>query len=145
MPRVQFYHNTPDPLALACELVARAYEGGRSIALRLPDSDSVRRLDQMLWNFDQLAFIPHVASDHPLANETPVVLADGRQPVAWPHHDLLFNLAPDVPSDPDAFRMVIEIIGQQEAERLPARARWMEYKQRGFELKAFDSERREAM
>lgn len=145
MSRVQFYHNTPDPIALACELIARAHAGGRRIALRLPDGDSLRRADQMLWSFEQQSFIPHVANNHPLAPETPVVLADARTPSAWPHHDLLFNLAPELPAEPESFRMVIEIIGQQESERQPARARWMEYKRRGFELKAFDSMLRRPM
>ena len=35
-PRVQFYHNTADRLALAHELVAGAYARGRKVALGSP-------------------------------------------------------------------------------------------------------------
>ena len=45
----------------------------------------------------------------------------------------------------DRFRLVIEIVGQSEAEKVPARARWSAYRQRGLETKAFDAERRVAL
>lgn len=145
MTRVQFYHNTSDPLALACELIARACSSGRKIALRMADADAARRADQMLWTFNPQAFVPHVLADSPLATETPVIVGHAGGHAAWPEHDLLFNLASDVPPGFDAFRMVIEIVGRDEEERLPARARWMQYKQQGHALQAFDSERREAI
>jgi len=144
-PRVQFYHNTPDRLALARELVARAYAGGRKAVVRLPDAGSARQLDQLLWTQEPLAFIPHVGIDSALAAETPVIIATAASTAPWPHQDMLFNLAADVPHDVDAFRLLVEIVGQSEAERLPARARWSTYKQQGLTLKAFDAERREAM
>lgn len=145
MTRVQFYHNTENPLALACELIGNAFAGGRRVALRVADEDTARRVDQMLWSFDQFAFIPHVAAGSPLAAETPVVISHARANPHWPHHDMLFNLAGDIAPDCDEFRMVVEIIGREERDRLPARARWMQYKASGHSLQAFDSERREAM
>ena len=144
-PRVQFYHNTPDRLALARELVARAHGGGRKAVVRLPDAVSARQLDHLLWTQEPLAFIPHVSMDSALAGETPIVLATAGSTAPWPHQDMLFNLAADLPPDVDGFRLVVEIVGQSEAEKQPARTRWASYKQRGLALKAFDAERREAM
>ncbi|MDX5446617.1 MAG: DNA polymerase III subunit chi [Zoogloeaceae bacterium] len=143
--RVQFYHNTEDPLALACELIARAHAGGRQVALRLPDANTARRADQMLWTGDPLTFIPHVAAGSLLAAETPVILAEAGSDPAWPHADMLFNLASDIPPGFSGFRMLVEIIGKDEVLRAPARSRWMEYKRQGHELQAFDSEQRRAM
>lgn len=145
-PRVQFYHNTPDSLALARELVAKAHAGGRRVAVRVADADSLRKLDQMLWTAEPLSFIPHVALDHALAAETPVVIGvAGAESGQWPHADLLFNLAADIPPGHDRFRVLVEIIGQHEAEKQPARARWTEYRRAGLELQAFDAERRIAL
>lgn len=143
MARVQFYHNTPDPLALACELTARAYAGGRRVALRAGDPATAIELDKLLWTFDQFAFIPHVDVDSPLAEETPVLIGRADSTPHWPHADLLFNLAADVPAAFDAFRTVVEIISQKEHDKAPARARWMHYKQHGAQLQAFDSVLRE--
>lgn len=145
MPRVQFYHNTADRLALTCELVANAQAGGRHIAIRLPDAAQARRLDQMLWTAAPLSFIPHVAADSPLAAETPVLIGTAEAGIRWAHTDLLFNLAEDIPPEVEQFRTVVEIIGRSEAEKLPARTRWMQYKTRGFPLKAFDTETRTAL
>ena len=152
-PRVQFYHNTPDPLALTCELVARAYGSGRKVAVRMPDGASAQALDRMLWTREPLAFIPHVLQDSPLAAETPIVIGTGAGTVAgtdvtdavWPHTDTLFNLAPDLPPNYAAFKLVVEIVGQTEAEKLPARARWAQYRTHGIALKAFDAELRVAL
>ncbi|THF58609.1 DNA polymerase III subunit chi [Pseudothauera rhizosphaerae] len=145
MPRVQFYHDAPDRIALACELAARAYAGGRQVALRTADGALARRLDQALWSFEQLAFVPHVMADSPLAAETPVVIGRGDAPAAWPHGDILFNLADDLPPDLERFRVVVEIVGQSEAEKAPARQRYRHYKQLGLPIQPFDAVRREAM
>lgn len=145
MPRVQFYHNAEQPLALACELTARAFAGGRRVAIRVTDDATAGRLDQLLWTFEQLAFIPHVSSRSPLASKTPVLIDSAVAPRTWAHHDLLFNLAADIPSDFAEFRGLIEIIGQSEADKAPARARWTHYKQHGFDMQAFDAVRRERL
>ncbi len=145
MTRVRFYHNAQNPLALACELAARAYSGGRQVAVRLPDAASARQLDQLLWNFDQLAFVPHVMAGSPLAAETPVLLGLSHEAADWSHNDMLFNLANDLPAEFGQFRMLIEIIGQVEEARTPARSRWMHYKSAGLAIEAFDAVHREAI
>ncbi|WP_341645615.1 DNA polymerase III subunit chi [Thauera sp. SDU_THAU2] len=144
-PSVRFYHNTPDRLVLACELIGRAYGSGRKVAVRMPDGNSARELDRVLWLRDTLAFVPHVLRDSELAAETPVVIGEAVPASPWPHADTLFNLAPDLPPDYQDFRIVIEIVGKTEAERLPARARWAQYRAQGLEPKAFDAERRVAL
>lgn len=143
--RVDFYHNTPDRLALACELLARAYGSGRKVAVRMPDDGSANALDRLLWTREPLAFVPHVLRDSALATETPIVIGTDASANPWPHTDTLFNLAPDLPPDYLQFRHVVEIIGQSETEKLPARTRWTQYRERGLTLKAFDAERRVAL
>ena len=143
--RVQFYHNAEHPLALACEFVARAFGGGRRIALHVADETMARELDRMLWNFDPLEFVPHVMVDSPLAAETPVVIGRADAPARWQETDMLLNLADDIPEGFERFRMLVEIVGQSEAHKLPARTRWKHYKQQDLRLQAFDAVRREAL
>lgn len=143
--RVRFYHNAEEPIALACELAARAYASGRRVAVRLPDAAAARALDERLWSFDPLAFVPHVMAGSPLAGETPVVLGEAGSAAPWPHAEVLFNLAADVPPDFERFGLLVEIVGQDEAQKQPARARWLHYKQRELPLQAFDAVRREAL
>ena len=144
-PRVQFYHNTPDRLALTRELVVNAHGRGRKVAICCADAAQLKRLDQLLWIAEPLSFIPHVVIDSPLAGETPIVLAVTGAETPWPHADMLFNLADDLPPGFEDFRLLVEIVGQTEADRLPARTRWGAYKQRGCDIKAFDAELRVAL
>lgn len=145
MTRVQFYHNTPDRLALTCELAASAYASGRQVAIRVADAAHARRLDQHLWTAVQQSFVPHVLLDSALAAETPIVIGTPDASTPWPHADLLFNLADDVPQGFEHFRGVVEIVGRSEAEKQPARVRWQHYKASGAALKAFDAESRTAL
>lgn len=143
--RVQFYHNASDCLALARELVARAFDSGRRIAVRLPDAASAREFGRQLWTADPDSFLPHVMADSTLAAETPIVLGAAGADERWPHHDTLFNLAGDFAPGYEQFRLLVEIVGCSEAERQPARARWQHYRRQGLRLSAFDAERRTAL
>ncbi|MDR2926547.1 MAG: DNA polymerase III subunit chi [Azoarcus sp.] len=144
MTSVHFYHNAQDPLRLACELLGNAYGGGRKAAVIVPDAALAQRLDRQLWTNEPGSFIPHVMNGSPLTAETPIVIGLAGEK-DWPHTDLLFNLAPELPAACERFRMLVEIVGSGETERMPARTRWMHYKQRQFPLKAFDAERRMAL
>ncbi len=143
--RVQFYHNAVDPLALTRELLARALASGCRIAVRMPDAASANVLDRQLWVADPGSFLPHVMADSALAAETPVVLGPAGDNEHWPHHDILFNLASDVPPAYRQFRQLVEIVGCSETEKQPARARWLRYKREGLRLQAFDAELRTAL
>ncbi|GHT88570.1 DNA polymerase III subunit chi [Betaproteobacteria bacterium] len=145
MTQAHFYHNTADRLALACELLGNAHQHGRKAAVLCPDADVAHRLDRLLWTAAPGSFIPHVQANSPLASETPIIIGASLSGQTWPHTDILFNLSDTLPTEVGRFRLVIEIVGVSEAERQPARARWVHYKHLQFPLKAFDSERRAAL
>lgn len=136
MSDIHFYHNAEDKLATACRLTAKAFGAGRKVALRVPDPSQARQLDRLLWTFEQISFLPHVQLDSPLAGETPVVIGD---PPAgqWPHQDVLINLGQDLPQGVADFQMVVEVVGQGEDDRQPARNRWRHYKSAGHTLTAY--------
>lgn len=145
MPRIRFYHNAANPLDLACELAARACASGKRVAVRAPDAAAARELDRLLWSRDPQSFTPHVQAESPLAAETPVVIGRADAPTTWPHREILFNLAADVPPGFEDFHMLVEIVGQNETDKQHARERWRLYKQRELPLQAFDAVRREAL
>lgn len=145
MPQVQFYHDTPDRIALACELTARAYARGRRVALRAADHAHAQRIDQALWRFEPAAFVPHVMQDAPLAGETPVLINHGLAPVPRSHQDILINLSDELPPEFQSYRVVVEIIGQSEADKAPGRLRYKHYKALDLPIKLFDALRREAL
>lgn len=143
--RIQFYFNAESPLALACELIGKAYGGGHQMAVRAPDGATAHQLDQLLWTLNQQSFIPHVIADSKLAAQTPVIIDTADHPSPQSHGDMLFNLAAETPPDFSGFRLVIEIVSQREEDKQPARLRWNHYKSAGLRLQAFDAIRREAL
>ena len=127
---VHFYHNTPDRLAAACRIAARALKGSRRLAVRIPDRELGARFDELLWTFDERSFVPHVGVGSPLAGETPIVIGDGLG--EWPHHDVLLNLGDDLPLEFERFAMLMEVVSADDEARAAARDRWRSYQSRGL-------------
>lgn len=140
MTDVRFYHNAPDRLRVACVLTAKASGGGRRVSVFAPDGNIARHFDQMLWSFQPLAFVPHVAAGSPLAAETPVVI--GTRLEAMPDDDVLINLGDDLPDGFERFSLVIEVVGPSDPERQAARGRFRRYKEQGHALSAHDLNQR---
>ena len=135
MTRVDFHFNTPDKLAYACRLIRKILRsGGRSVVFA--DRETIGRLDQALWTFSELDFIPHVRAGDPLAAQTPVVLCSDA--VETPHCDVLVNLAPATPPFFSRFERLIELVGTDAEDRARARERWRFYKDRGYPLESHD-------
>jgi len=135
MTRVDFHFNTPDKLAYACRLIRKILRsGGRSVVFA--DRETIGRLDQALWTFSELDFIPHVRAGDPLAAQTPVVLCSDA--VETPHWDVLVNLAPATPPFFSRFERLIELVGTDAEDRARARDRWRFYKDRGYPLESHD-------
>lgn len=133
---IRFYHNAPDRLRVACVLTAKASARGHKVSVFAPDNSTARHFDQMLWSFQPLAFVPHVAAGSPLAVETPVVIGNALDVLL--HDDVLVNLGGELPANFDRFRLVLEIVGPSEPERQAARHRYRSYKDRGYALSAHD-------
>lgn len=138
MAVAEFHHDAPDRLRHACMLVAQLHAQGRQVWIHCDSDALAARLDQMLWLFEPLAFIPHVREGHPLSAQTPVRI--GRDPSAAPVEAVLLNLAGDVPAGFEQRSHIIEIVGRDPADRDAARARFVRYRQSGFDMQTFKAE-----
>jgi len=136
LTRIFFYHNAADRVATAASLIARAVGQKKSLLVYAPDTAVAAALDRHLWLHPPTGFVPHVASDSPLAGETPVVIADRLDVID--RDERLFNLAPEVPPGFSRFDSLIEIVGQGDEERLAGRQRARFYRDRGYDIQYFD-------
>jgi DNA polymerase-3 subunit chi len=142
--RVDFAFGAPDRLRMACQVVARHYERGRKLLIYSTDTRLLGRFDRLLWAFDPTSFVPHVGLNDPVAAQTPVLLSN--QAVdAWPGDQApnlngvwLVNLDRQCPPNPQVFERILEIVSNEEGDRLAARQRWTHYKGSGLELHAHD-------
>jgi DNA polymerase-3 subunit chi len=126
----------PTKIAAACALLGGAYAKNKPVLVYAPENDVASDVDRMLWTHSALSFVPHCRSDSPLAGETPILITDNLDHL--PQDDRLMNLSQVVPPGFSRFHSLIEVVGQQEADRSSARDRVRFYKDRGYEVRYFD-------
>ena len=136
MTQVFFYHGASDKIAAACALINGAWTKRKPILVYAPEKSIADSVDRMLWTRDQLSFVPHCRADSPLAAETPILIADKLEHIA--QDERLMNLSNEIPAGYQRFQSLIEVVGQDEDERLAARERVHFYKEQGCEVRYFD-------
>lgn len=133
MTRIDFHSNVPDKIAYACRLTRKARAADSRLVLLVKDRQELAALDQALWTFSELEFLPHVLAGDPLAPQTPIILTD-RDDAELPHYHVLVNLSSGTPAHFARFERMIEIVSSDDAEKDAARDRYRFYKQRGYPL-----------
>lgn len=139
MPRADFYlidkpRFRAEPLLLVCELAKKAFAGEQPTLVLARSQDQAEALDELLWAFDENAFIPHqIAGDDDDAITAVLIVPPGIDP---PDRALVINLR-DVCA-PGLFERVLEVVPADEAERAGSRERWKTYKAAGFEVAKHD-------
>ena len=119
-------------LRLACRIAEKAYLAGRAVLIWHTDPVELAELDDLLWTFADRSFVPHETLLAPgAATEAPVLLSAGIIPER--RHDVLINLADDVPPFLDRVDRVADIVDGAEARRRAGRARFRAYRDAGVE------------
>ena len=136
MTEIKFFFNVDNKLHFACKIAKRAYEDGRKLIVYAPSARLADEFDRLLWTFSQLSFVPHVKAAHPLAGETPIVIAT--DDTGLPHHDSLLNIGDEPPPFFSRFAALREIVSGDPDDRVSARERLKFYKARGFEIQTHD-------
>ena len=136
MTEVFFYHGAADKIAAACALLGGAYAQKKPMLVYAPEKELANSLDRHLWMQPALGFVPHCRADSPLAGETPVLITDNLDQPA--QTDRLMNLDHAAPPGFERFQRLIEVVGQDEDDRLAARTRVKFYKDSGCDVQYFD-------
>ncbi len=99
MTRIEFRTNIADKISYTCRWVRKALAQGPdiSIVILAEDSRQLTVLDQALWTFSDIDFLPHAVLGAPLASRSRVVRTDDGG-AALPESQLLGNLSRPVPA-----------------------------------------------
>jgi DNA polymerase III subunit chi len=140
MTAIAFHFNAPAKLAYACRLLRKAAASGSTVAV-VADSAMLGKLNEQLWTFSALDFVPHqlastVAGTGTPDPATPVWLCE--QAAQGAGRDVLLNLSAVIPEGFEQFSRVIEVVTLDEADRQSARSRWKQYTERGLEIVRHD-------
>lgn len=138
MTRVDFYLlSSADPGAkeqVACKLVDKAFRQGHRIYLLAESPDSARRLDELLWTFQPLSFIPHGLRGGQDAHAVALPVLIGHEEPPPDHNDVLISLRPEVPDFFSRFQRLAELVGTEEEEKQRSRTKFRFYRDRGYTL-----------
>ncbi len=137
MPRIEFHFNAPALVPYACRLLRKVNQHGlRAQVVGLPTT--LGQLDQMLWTFSPLDFLPHCgpSADAAMRAASRFLLTPQPEP-GW-GGAVLVNLGEQVPTGFEAFERVIEVVSVDDLHRAQARERWRTYTARGHALLRHD-------
>jgi len=144
VPEVAFHFNAPDKLQYTCRLLRKAVGSGATVTV-LGSAALINALDQLLWSFSNVDFLPHCEGSAPanVAKRTPIVLLSSLDTVD--KGDLLVNLGTTVPQEMDRFVRIVEIVGSEPDDKQHARQRWKHYLDLGIGLIRHDLGQRAAI
>jgi DNA polymerase III subunit chi len=139
MTRIEFYTGVANPVQAAHRLALKVFAAKRKLRIATPDAAITGELDRMLWLQPEESFVPHVALNSPLRDDTPIVIdhAATHEGAA----DVLISLCATPPSYFARFERLIEIVGQDEGLAQTGRTRWQYYKERGYAMTHTDLSR----
>src|SRR5690606_721239 len=122
-------------LRAACNIAAHRFRQGEPLAVYCRNGTRLDAFDQLLWEYERAAFVPHVRAEDPLASETAIVLYQAQPPAdyAW-----VMNLDDECVPDTGRHAHIIEVISNQDRDRAAGRARWRAYQAAGLTIVQHD-------
>lgn len=140
MTQIDFYvlgeNASGDRFSLACRLVEKAWQQGRRVYLHTDSDADSSRLDKLLWTFSDGAFLPHGLMGRADPALNPILI--GNTDHAGEEHDVLVNLASEVPNFFSRFDRVLEPLDKDAGVRSAGRKRYSFYRERGYPLNSHD-------
>ncbi|MCP3671545.1 MAG: DNA polymerase III subunit chi [Gammaproteobacteria bacterium] len=136
MTQVDFYilndRSSNDRFGMACRLAGKAWQQGHRIYLHTNSNAESQHIDRLLWTFRQDSFIPHSLANESDPDHNPILIGHAEE--AGEEHDVLINLATEVPQFFSRFHRVAEFIDHDAEIKKSGRRRYCFYRDRGYPL-----------
>ena len=136
MTRIDFYFNVANKSQLVADLVQTALNKRRQVTILAADEPAASQLSSDLWQAKPESFLPNVRANALHAAATPVLI--GLQGDDLMQDDMLINLTNTEPSFFSRFTHLIELVSEDEQDKMAARLRFKFYRDRGYEIKSTD-------
>lgn len=134
MPRIDFYilpeHNIPQ--RFVCNLTSKVKAEGYSVHIQAQDKNEAKKLDDSLWTFRDISFLPHALIDDADVEQHTVT-------IGWPDMDqnktdVLINLTQNEPVETEDYTRILEIVSAEANSKQRARELYRSYREKGYEL-----------
>ena len=141
IPRADFYivAESTVPYRFVCQLAEKVREEGCDIYIHAVSREEAVTIDDLLWTFRDISFLPHATIDSTESLEnSPITIGwEGEKPK---RRQVLMNLSAAVPEEPDVYERIIEVVPSDPAGRQQARERYKDYRDRGLEMHSHNIE-----
>lgn len=136
MARVDFYilETPPGPEAerYACRLAARAFAADHRVYVVVDDAQRAEALDDLLWTFSDVSFVPHARIGTPEADAAPVLIGPGSE--APVNCSVTLNLGAAAVAPAAETQRILEVIADDPALKAAGRERYRRYQNAGHLL-----------
>lgn len=138
MTRIDFYilkdTTLHDRFMFACRLVQKTFQLGHHIYIHCATEADALLMDKTLWAFQDNSFLPHKIIGSGGADCTIEIGYNNNADVPEEHHDLLINLAMEVPCFFSRFERLAEIVVQEPAILQATRNNYRFYASKNYPL-----------
>ena len=140
MTRIDFYFNVANKSQLVVDLVQAALGKRRQVTILAADESAASQLSSDLWQTKPESFLPNVRANALHAAATPVLIGLQSDNLSNDvmQDDMLINLTAVEPVFFSRFTQLVELVSDDEQDKMAARARFKFYRDRGYEIKTTD-------
>lgn len=135
MPRADFYI-IPEPSLsprFVCQLAGKVREEGYDLYLHAASKDAALTLNDLLWTFRDISFLPHALVDEAEALDCPIVI--GWEGAEGPPRQVLLNASGALPKSIAGYERIIDAAPADPEARDLARQRYKHYRDQGLEVR----------
>ena len=133
MARADFYilNGNTTATRFSCSIANKAWSQGNKVYIIVRDADEASRIDNLLWTFHDISFLPHATVENAL-DDTPILI--GWPGSVTPHANVIINLTDTIPDCITSFERIVEIVPEDPALRDRGRKHYKAYRDMGFEI-----------
>lgn len=119
-------------LQCACRLTDKAYKQGLNVYIQVDSGRNVAELDNLLWTFNPVSFVPHETIETGRGTSSAPVLIS-TEPAIEKWDSLLLTLTREVPSNAERFNRVADLVLNTDQQKHFGRERFRYYRNIGIE------------
>ncbi|RUO76913.1 DNA polymerase III subunit chi [Idiomarina tyrosinivorans] len=117
-----------------CAKIAALFRQHKNLRVYAASQEQAEALDEALWQTPADSFIPHQLSGEAKAGEAPVEITwEGCDSAPNPRA-VLFNLAPQVPTNAQRYQQIYDIVPADDSGKQQARERYKHYRANGYQM-----------
>ncbi len=131
--QIDFYIlSTSESIPFTCRLLEKAFQQQHRIHVKTSDAATAKQLNETLWTFRDISFIPHRLEGDAGSPQAPITI--GHDGSYSDDADILLLVDTTLPSHHERYARIIFVISNQEANKQQGRQSYQQLKEQGHSI-----------